>query len=177
MLAYISIGSNLGDRLANLVGGLQVLLANQELELTRVSSVYETAPWGKTDQPEFLNACAGFRTRLAPGELLKRCQAAEMALHRQRREHWGPRTLDVDIVLFENRQVSEPDLVIPHPRLAERAFVIIPLLELNPTVTLPDGGKVADLLPGVQGQGIWVATPAAEFLQELRRAQERSNGC
>lgn len=164
-LAYLSVGSNLGDRLANLAAGVRHLLAGGGVELAGVSAVYETAPWGKTDQPGFLNAGLAVRTTLRPRDLLARCQAAETALHRERAERWGPRTLDVDIVLYGDEVVLYPDLIVPHPRMGERAFVIVPLLELDPHLELPGGRTVASLAPDVADQEVHVAVPAAEFLR------------
>lgn len=166
-LAYLSIGSNLGDRLANLAAGVRTVVAGGDVDLVAVSSVYETAPWGKLDQPAFLNACVAVRTALSPRELLQRCQAAEAALHRERQERWGPRTLDVDIALYGDQVVLYPDLIVPHPRLGERAFVIRPLLELDPRLELPGGRTVASLAPDVQDQEVHLYLPAARFWQQI----------
>lgn len=165
--AYLSIGSNLGDRMAHLVAGVQALLAGGGVELVGVSSVYETSPWGKADQPAFLNAGVAVRTKLGPRALLARCQAAEAARHRERRERWGPRTLDVDLILYGDAVVCAPDLMVPHPRLGERAFVIVPLLELDPGLALPGGRPVASLAPAVADQAVQAVAAAADFWRRI----------
>lgn len=169
--AYISLGSNLGDRLGHLARGLRHLLAPGQVDLVAVSSVYETEPWGKTDQGPFLNAAVAVRTALEPRELLYACRAAERAEGRVRLERWGPRTLDVDIVLYGEVSLSEPDLVIPHPRLAERAFVLVPLLEIEPALRLPGGPALSRLLSALPDQGVRLHLPAAAFLERMRRLQ------
>lgn len=167
--AYLSLGSNLGDRLGHLVRGLCYLLAPRQVELVAVSSVYETAPWGRTDQGPFLNAAALVRTTLEPRELLFACQAAERSEGRERLERWGPRTLDVDIALYGEVSIAEPDLVIPHPRLGERAFVLVPLLELDPSLRLPGGPALSRLLAALPDQGVRLHLPAAVFLERIRK--------
>jgi 2-amino-4-hydroxy-6-hydroxymethyldihydropteridine diphosphokinase len=116
-----------------------------------VSSLRETEPWGREDQPCFLNAACAIDTSLAPGELLTRLLAVEQLLGRRRNGPlWGPRTIDLDLLLYGDEAVELPGLVVPHPRLAERAFALEPLAELEPELRLPDGRRVRDLLAGLE---------------------------
>jgi 2-amino-4-hydroxy-6-hydroxymethyldihydropteridine diphosphokinase len=141
VLAYVGLGSNLGDRRAVLESALAALAPR------RVSSFKTTAPWGREDQPAFLNAVAEVETELAPRALLDVLLELERRHGRVRREHWGPRTLDLDLLLFGDRIVREPGLEIPHPRLAERRFVLDGLTELCPDLEVPGlGRRVRDLL-------------------------------
>ncbi|MEX2100644.1 MAG: 2-amino-4-hydroxy-6-hydroxymethyldihydropteridine diphosphokinase [Acidimicrobiia bacterium] len=130
--AYLGIGSNLGDRVARLQGALDGLAATPDIEVVGVSPVYETAPVGGPSQPDYLNAVVGIDTTLAPRDLLVVANRLEAEADRVRQEHWGPRTLDVDVLLVDDEEVSEPDLVVPHPRMLERAFVLVPLADLDP---------------------------------------------
>ena len=127
---FLSLGSNLGDRLANLRSGLFGLHKIKRVTLKRVSPVYETEPQGGIEQPAFLNLVAEIETDLEPLELLSAVKALETALGRTETVHWGPRLIDVDIVLWGERQVDEPELTIPHREFRSRAFVLMPLLEL-----------------------------------------------
>jgi 2-amino-4-hydroxy-6-hydroxymethyldihydropteridine diphosphokinase len=131
VFAYIGLGSNLGDRRAMIADALE------RLHPTRVSSVVETEPWGKTDQPRFLNAVAEIETDLEPSALLDRLLELERGLGRVRREKWGPRTIDLDLLLYGDRQVSSDSLSVPHPRLHERRFVLEGLAELCPDRNVP----------------------------------------
>lgn len=150
--AYLALGSNLGARAANLSQALR-LLEDDRLRTARVSSVYESAPMYFADQPAFLNLVAEVRTTLSPEELLERCHRVERALGRERLMKNGPRTVDVDILLYAKRVVSTPALEIPHPRLAERRFVLEPLAELAPRRTHPVLRRtIADLLGEVMNQ-------------------------
>lgn len=137
---YLSLGANLGARAQTLREALRRLAQLPETRLSRASSFYETAPWGKTDQPPFLNGAACLSTRLAPEALLAACQEIERALGRVRHEHWGARTLDIDLVYgVRGGQVvraATPQLTLPHPYLLERAFVLVPLAEIAPALVL-----------------------------------------
>ncbi len=128
-LAYLLLGSNLGNRAALLAAARQEL-ATTAGELVAESGLYETAAWGREDQPAFLNQALALRTRLRPEALLAACQAAEQHAGRQRLEHWGSRTLDVDILLFGKEIIATRTLLVPHPRLAERRFALVPLAEI-----------------------------------------------
>jgi 2-amino-4-hydroxy-6-hydroxymethyldihydropteridine diphosphokinase len=130
--AYLGIGSNLGDRLGHLQLAVDELAGAGSVEVVGVSPVYETDPVGGPDQPDFLNAVVAVDTTLTPRELLELAQRIEADAARVRTVRWGPRTLDVDLLLVGDEQVDEPDLVVPHPRLAERAFVVVPLADLDP---------------------------------------------
>jgi 2-amino-4-hydroxy-6-hydroxymethyldihydropteridine diphosphokinase len=128
--AYLGIGSNLGDRLGYLQLAVDGLAAADGVVVVAVSAVYETDPVGP-EQPDYLNAVVALDTTLTPHELLAVGQALEAEAERVRQERWGPRTLDVDVVLFGDRTVDEPDLQIPHPRWRERDFVLAPLADLG----------------------------------------------
>ncbi|ANZ34179.1 2-amino-4-hydroxy-6-hydroxymethyldihydropteridine pyrophosphokinase [Staphylococcus carnosus] len=134
---YLGLGSNVGDREHQLKEALRLLDAQQGIKVTRVSSLYETAPVGYVDQPDFLNLCAEIETDLTPQAVLKNGLDIEQQLHRVRKERWGPRTLDIDILLYGNKIIEDQDLSIPHPRMAERAFVLIPLQEIAPEAINP----------------------------------------
>ena len=131
VFAYIGLGSNLGDRRAMIAGALE------RLHPRRVSTVVETEPWGRTDQPRFLNAVAEIETDLEPAALLDRLLGVERDLGRVRQERWGPRTIDLDLLLYADRQVSSDSRSVPHPRLHERRFVLEGLAELCPDRTVP----------------------------------------
>lgn len=128
---YIALGSNMGDRPAYLQAGVDGLRA-AGITVTAISPVYETAPWGKTDQAPFLNAVCAVRTDREPTELLAEMLAIESAAGRERREHWGPRTLDMDLIYGEGISCSSAYLTLPHPYFWERAFVLAPLADLLP---------------------------------------------
>ena len=130
ILAYLGLGSNLGERKATLQNALDELAACPNLTLTAVSSFYETAPWGKTDQPPFVNAAAKVKFRGTAKELLAVCQAVENKLGRVREVKWGPRTIDIDILHVVGFRLNTPELSLPHPYLTERAFVLVPLTEI-----------------------------------------------
>jgi 2-amino-4-hydroxy-6-hydroxymethyldihydropteridine diphosphokinase len=148
-LAYIGLGSNLGDREATLREAIARLGAQEGIEVVAVSSFRETDPVGKLDQPRFVNAAAALDTSLRPRELLQQFLEVERSLGRDRtkEQRWGPRTIDLDLLLYGDEEIDEPGLAVPHPRLAERAFVLEPLLELDPGLRLPDGRRLRDLHP------------------------------
>jgi 2-amino-4-hydroxy-6-hydroxymethyldihydropteridine diphosphokinase len=162
--AYLGIGSNLGDRLANLQLAVDGLAAAGGVTVVAVSPVYETDPVGGPEQPEFLNAVVAVDTELDARGLLGIAQRIEADAHRVRRERWGPRTLDVDVLFVGDAIVDEPDLVVPHPRLHERAFVLAPLADLGPDAEL---GEVARRIPprpasgwpGVRRTGLTLGVP------------------
>ena len=148
--ALLGLGSNLGDRLAHLQHAVDRLAATPGIAVVAVSRVYETEPIGP-DQPDYLNAVVALDTELTARALLEVAQRLEADAQRVRRERWGPRTLDVDVLLVGDEQVDEPDLEIPHPRLHERAFVRIPLADVAPDVEAsmppidPDAGGTGDV--------------------------------
>lgn len=140
-VAYVGLGSNLGDREATIRAALAALPG-----VFAVSELRETDPVGVTEQPAFLNGAAALETELSPRELLASLLAVERELGRERRERWGPRTIDLDLLLYGAETVDEPGLTIPHPRLHERRFALEPLAELDPELLVPGHGRVRDLL-------------------------------
>ena len=145
-----SIGSNLGDRWEHLAEAVSMLRATPGLEVVAVSPVYETAAvGGPPDSPDFLNAVVLAETIQSAEAMLARIGAIEDAAARTRGVHWGPRTLDVDIIVYGDRTIDLPDLTIPHPRAHERAFVLAPWADIDPDATIPGHGAVRDLLAGV----------------------------
>jgi 2-amino-4-hydroxy-6-hydroxymethyldihydropteridine diphosphokinase len=143
--AYLALGSNLGDRLATLQHAVDALGAVPGIAVTGSSRVWETAPVGGPEQGAFLNAVVELETRLDPFDLLAAASEVETGLGRTREIRWGPRTIDIDILLMDGRTVDEPTLCVPHPRMHERAFVLMPLLELLPDPVLPDGTRLLDV--------------------------------
>lgn len=146
--AYVGLGANLGDREATIRRAVELLAATPGIEIVAVSTLRETDPVGYADQPRFLNGAVALETALAPRALLDRLLAVERELGRVRGEgpRFGPRTIDLDLLLHGDEVVDEPGLVLPHPRLAERRFVLEPLHELDPQLRLPDGRRVSELL-------------------------------
>ena len=146
----IGLGSNLGDRRATLESALARLQGLAGIEVTAVSSAYETSPVGPVPQADFLNAAAELRTSLEPRPLLEALLSTERDHGRRRRQRWGPRSLDLDLLLMGDRRVEEPGLTIPHPQLAFRRFVLVPLLEIAPDLVHPvSGEKLAGILAGL----------------------------
>jgi 2-amino-4-hydroxy-6-hydroxymethyldihydropteridine diphosphokinase len=142
----LALGSNLGDRLATLQGGLDALADVPPIALRAVSAVFETSPVGGPEQPDYLNAVLLASSALPCREILRFTQAAEYAQGRVRTVRWGPRTLDIDIIACGDEISQEPELTLPHPRAHERAFVLLPWHDVDPAATLPGYGLVADLV-------------------------------
>jgi 2-amino-4-hydroxy-6-hydroxymethyldihydropteridine diphosphokinase len=158
--AFLGLGSNLGDRMANLRRAVDLLDATDGIDVVRTSAVYETDPVGPP-QPDYLNAVVEARTTLTPRALLEAGLAVERALARVRDERWGPRTLDIDLLVYGDDQIDEPGLVVPHPRMRERAFVLVPLRELDPSAPEPpDARGVRRFGPQLTPHGDGVANPA-----------------
>lgn len=134
--AFIGLGSNLGDREGNCRTAVD-LLCQAGVKVTKTSSFYETEPWGRTGQPKFINQAIEVETPLDPRALLGVLQRIETEMGRVRTERWGPRTIDLDILLYDGLVLDEPDLAIPHPRMQERGFVLDPLAEIAPDVVHP----------------------------------------
>lgn len=128
--AYLGLGSNIGDRKQQLLKAIDLIGNIKGIKVTKQSSIYETAPIGYTDRPNFLNLCLEIETELSPQQLLKHCLDIEQQLHRVREIRWGPRTLDIDILLYSDNIIETDNLSIPHPRMQERAFVLIPLNDI-----------------------------------------------
>jgi 2-amino-4-hydroxy-6-hydroxymethyldihydropteridine diphosphokinase len=152
--AYIGLGSNLDRPIEQLRAGLTALAALPETTLERCSAFYLTAPVGRLDQPDFINAVCRLRTALTPAVLLHSLLDIEAAHGRRRVETGGPRTLDLDLLLYGERSCRMPGLTLPHPRLHERAFVLYPLHELAPDLAIPGRGPLAQLLSACAGQKI-----------------------
>jgi 2-amino-4-hydroxy-6-hydroxymethyldihydropteridine diphosphokinase len=146
-LAYIGLGANLGDREQTIRRALALVESRPAIDVVRVSSLRETEPWGYADQPRFVNAAAALETSLGARELLDELLAVERELGRTRDgPRYGPRTIDLDLLLFGEAELLEPGLVVPHPRLRERLFALEPLAELDPELVVPGQGRLVDLM-------------------------------
>ena len=149
--AYVGLGANLGDREAMLRAALEQLAAEPGVEVAAVSAFRDTAPVGLVDQPRFLNAVAAVETELPARELLERLLGVERRLGRTREgPRFGPRTIDLDLLLYGDAELAEPGLEVPHPRMHERLFVLEPLAELDPNLVVPGRGSLAELLAGLE---------------------------
>ena len=145
--AYVGLGANLGPREVTLLRAVDLLADEPRIEVLAISQLRETEPVGSTDQPEFLNGAVAVETSLSPRELLDALLRVEQKLGRTRDgERWGPRTIDLDLLVYGDEIVDEPGLRVPHPRLHERRFVLEPLVDLEPEVAIPGVGKAAELL-------------------------------
>jgi 2-amino-4-hydroxy-6-hydroxymethyldihydropteridine diphosphokinase len=154
MKVVLSLGSNLGRRFDTLQGAIDVLFDAPGLDFVAASPVYETAPVGGPEQGPYLNAVVLAESRLDPRTLLDRVQGVESAFGRVRGERWGPRTLDIDLIVVGDVVSDDPELMLPHPRAHERAFVLLPWSAIDPEAVLPGYGRVADLLAGLPAQGV-----------------------
>lgn len=152
--AVLGLGGNVGDVRALMAAAIDRLSQHPDIVVEAVSALYHTPPWGKTDQPPFLNAAVRVDTRLSPRALLDAVLQVERSLGRERGERWGPRTIDIDILLFGDVAVHEPGLHVPHPRLTERAFALAPLVDVMPKAEI-------------------AGRPAAEWLERSDRAGMR----
>lgn len=152
--AFIALGANVGDPASQIRAGLRALAALPQTKLAGQSSLYRNPPEGGMDQPEYVNAVARVETALGPRELLERLLEIERAHGRVREYPNAPRTLDLDIALYGERVVDEPGLTIPHPRMAGRAFVMLPLAEIAPDAVVPGKGRVADLAAKLNASGL-----------------------
>ena len=165
VIAYLGLGTNLGDRRANLRAALRLIGASDGIRLLRISQVYETAPWGVTDQPAFLNCAVEIAVTMDPESLLSRGQAVEREVGRVPGPRWGPRLIDVDLLIYGGESVCRPHLEIPHPRLHLRAFALLPLAELAAGLRHPlaggwGGRSVGELAQSVDGrEGVVPADP------------------
>lgn len=152
---YIAIGSNLADPVGQAKGAIEALKELPKSQLLNVSSLYSSAPMGPQDQPDYINAVAAVETQLTPLELLDCTQAIELEQGRVRKdERWGPRTLDLDLILYGNDVIDSERLIVPHYGMKEREFVLYPLAEIAPYLTLPDGTELQDLLEKVDRNGL-----------------------
>lgn len=142
---YLSLGSNIGKRKFYLEEAIRLLNGLPNVNVTKVSPYYETPAWGNTDQNDFLNLCCELETNLQAQDLLNHCQSIEKKLGRVRHEHWGPRTIDIDILLFGDALINEDNLKVPHPYMLERAFVMVPLLDIAPNLSV-SGKPISEII-------------------------------
>ena len=150
--AYIGIGSNVGDRTMFVRSAVDALDADDDIQVRKVSSLYETAPVGGPPQRSFVNVVVEIDTELSPQALLRTCKSLEEVLGREPSDiRWGPRVVDLDVLLYGEEKVNDPDLEIPHPRMAERRFALVPLLEIAPDAAHPWGSRYADVLDEAVG--------------------------
>jgi len=152
-LARLGLGGNVGDPKQAMAAALRLIDDREDCQVVAVSRLYRTPPWGKTDQPDFFNACATVETSLDPRALLALCLDTERAFKRERRERWGPRTLDLDVLDYDDVDYHDEALTLPHPRITERAFVLVPLADIAPDLAV-SGRRVAEWLPLLPGDGI-----------------------
>jgi 2-amino-4-hydroxy-6-hydroxymethyldihydropteridine diphosphokinase len=151
----VGIGSNLDDPVGQVQRALLALAGLPQSRCLRASGLYRTPPWGRTDQPAFINAVAELETTLPPRALLRGLIAIEAAAGRVRdKGRWGPRVLDLDLLLYAGRRIDEADLQVPHPHLHERAFVLLPLAEIAADAEVPGRGRIGELLAGIDTQGL-----------------------
>lgn len=150
--ALLALGSNIGDKAGNIQRALD-LIADQSVRVVRRSRNYRTPPWGKLDQDWFVNACVAVATDLSPEGLLAVCQSVEKEMGRVRKEHWGPRLIDVDILAYRGAVRSTPELTLPHPRIAERAFVLVPLADIAPGLAV-EGRTVREWKETIERSGV-----------------------
>ncbi|MBC8128915.1 MAG: 2-amino-4-hydroxy-6-hydroxymethyldihydropteridine diphosphokinase [Rhizobiaceae bacterium] len=160
--ALLGLGGNIGDPEANMRAALQAIDARDETSVVAVSRLYHTPPWGKTDQPLFFNACAAVETTLGPRALLDVCLATERGLKRERAERWGPRTIDLDVLDHGGMPYEDAELTLPHPRMGQRAFVLVPLLEIAPGLIV-DGRAIEEVIAGLDVKGIDPASADGEW--------------
>ncbi|HUY83213.1 MAG TPA: 2-amino-4-hydroxy-6-hydroxymethyldihydropteridine diphosphokinase [Steroidobacteraceae bacterium] len=154
--AYVAIGSNLDDPRARVEEALARLARLDRSRLVARSRLYRSRPMGPQDQPDFLNAVAGLLTALDTRELLEAMLSVERAMGRRRRERWGPRIVDLDLIWIPGAPIAEPDLEVPHPGVRERNFVLYPLADIAPTLVIPGCGRVSELKERIGGEGIVV---------------------
>lgn len=156
---YLSLGSNIGNRLEYLREAVQMLHNHKQIKVVNISSVYETDPVGYEEQALFLNIVVQIETSLNPSSVLEKCQSIENELGRKRIIRWGPRTIDLDILLYNHENIVSDKLIIPHPRIEERAFVLVPLIEIAPDIKLPNKSmrlkESLKLLPDREGVRVW----------------------
>jgi 2-amino-4-hydroxy-6-hydroxymethyldihydropteridine diphosphokinase len=152
--AWVGLGGNVGDPIATVRAAIDALSRLPDTCLLRASRLYRTPAWGLRDQADFINAVALLETSLAPRALLEHLLRIERAFGRERRERWGPRILDLDLLLHGDSLVDEPGLHVPHPHLHERAFALLPMLDVSPDATIPRHGLARDVLSALACEGI-----------------------
>lgn len=152
---YLSLGSNIGNRVVFLHEAVKRLDSLKEVVVTNVSSIYETDPVGYEDQNNFLNMALEIQTNLKAEQLLHECMEIEKKLGRERLIRWGPRTVDIDILLYNQENINKDQITVPHPRLTERAFVLIPLMDMNPGLSVPGTGKtIQEIMKTLSDKGV-----------------------
>jgi len=149
----IALGSNLGDKTRNIDRAIELLTESGDIRLVARSRNFATDPWGKLDQDWFVNACVAVKTKLAPRDLLRRCKGIERGMGRVATEKWGPRIIDLDLLIYRDGVLDEPDLVLPHPHIADRAFVLAPLMDIAPDLKIK-GRSVHELLEAIDQLGV-----------------------
>mgnify|MGYP001036458505 CR=1 FL=1 len=160
--ASLGLGGNIGDPVRAMAEALQALDAREDCRVTAVSRLYRTPPWGKTDQDWFFNACALVETTLAPEPLLDTCLSIERDMKRERKERWGPRTIDIDVLTYEGVTQSAARLELPHPRMTTRGFVLMPLADVAPDLAV-EGRSVASWLADADVAGIEPASAGPQW--------------
>lgn len=153
--AWLALGGNVGDSRTLLARAIGMLCDGRQIQLVARSSDYETPPWGVTDQPPFINLCIAVETELSPRALLAKAHEVEQMLGRNRAQErrWGPRSVDIDIIAYDEATLDCPDLILPHPRLFQRAFVLVPLAEIAPNLRI-SGRCVADVAAAIDKSGV-----------------------
>ncbi|QPQ33612.1 MULTISPECIES: 2-amino-4-hydroxy-6-hydroxymethyldihydropteridine diphosphokinase [unclassified Lysinibacillus] len=169
---YLSIGTNIGERYENLQRAIELLMEKEGVEVIRISSIYETAAVGYTDQADFLNIAVAIRTSCSSSEMLKICQSVENELGRVREFRWGPRIIDLDILLYNHENIETESLLVPHPRMYERAFVLVPLIEITPTPVGEQLQRAHDTLKQLncQAEGVmlWKDSSDMRFMPSMK---------
>ncbi len=168
---YLSIGTNIGERLENLQHAVELLKVSEGIQVARISSVYETAAVGYTDQADFLNIAVHIKTVLSSSEMLNICQSVEQELGRVREFRWGPRIIDLDILLYNHENIETESLIVPHPRMYERAFVLVPLVEITPVPVGEQLQRAHDLCQQLnyadEGVTLWLESKELVILQSV----------
>lgn len=168
---YLSIGTNMGERFENLQHAVKLLEGKDEIEVVQISSVYETAAIGYTDQADFLNIAVHIKTSYSSSEMLKICQWVEGELGRVREFRWGPRIIDLDILLYNHENIETESLIVPHPRMYERAFVLVPLIEITPAPVGEQLRRVHDIMQQMdseeEGVTLWQASVKLKMVQSV----------
>ena len=152
--AYVALGSNLDEPVRQIHRAMELLAAHPALTLVSRSRLYRSTPLGPQDQPDFVNAAVGLLTALDPHALLAELLAIERHMGRDRRERWGPRNIDLDLIWIPGERLDTPDLTLPHPGVSVRNFVLYPLNDIAPSLRIPGAGRVADLLVGIGAAGL-----------------------
>lgn len=153
-MILLGLGSNMGDREQNLQQSLRLLEADGKVKIEKLSSIYETVPFGVRDQADFLNMVIRVQTSLAPIDLLAKCLKVEQVMGRIRTRHWGPRVIDIDLLIYDDVKMESETLKLPHPGILHRAFVLIPLRDVAPSLPLKDGRIVEALVSGLSANSV-----------------------